>query len=173
MSDEPTDDKDEPEQQEDGAKDNSRGFHLKAGLRPLSKLLGSLAAVNVSDSPPPPADPGGWTTDDEPDHHRETDESSRKRTKRVRGAESAEYHVDTRVEDNEFVVTADIPGASKDDISVGINPKTNTLVISKEGTVLRRVDLPWHSPKTTNVWFNNGILEVRLRSTSSDELNEN
>lgn len=30
MGDEPTDDEDEPEQQEDGPKDNSRGFHLEA-----------------------------------------------------------------------------------------------------------------------------------------------
>lgn len=168
MSDEPTDDEDEPERQEHGSEDDSRGFHLEAGLRPLSDLLGSLAEVNVSDSPPPPADPEGWTAGDERDRQLETDDPSRTRTKRIRGAESAECHVDTRIEDNEFVITADIPGASKDDISVGINPKTNTLVISTDETVLTRVDLPGHSPETTNVWFNNGVLEVRLRSAGSN-----
>ncbi|QLG63941.1 Hsp20/alpha crystallin family protein [Halorarum salinum] len=70
---------------------------------------------------------------------------------------------DARFDDDEFVVTADVPGTSKDDLSIGIDPKTNDLVIGKNGTVLERVSLPWQSPEATRVWFNNGVLEVRVR----------
>ena len=71
--------------------------------------------------------------------------------------------VDTRVEDDEFIVTADIPDTTRDDLSVGIHPRTNTLVIGRDGSVLRRVDIPWLSPEATRVWFHNGVLEVRLQ----------
>lgn len=166
MSDEDTDEQDDPELGESEAEDHSRGFRLEAGLRPLSGLLGNLAEVKVSESPPPPENPVDWTTVDESsgDQQQREDKAERKRTKRARTVESDNYLIDTRFDDNEFIVNADIPGASKDDLSVGIHPNTNQLVISKDGTVLERVDLPWKSPETTKVWFHNGILEVRLRA---------
>lgn len=165
MSDEDRDERDDPEPGECGTEDRSRGFRLEAGLRPLSSLLGNLIEVNVSESPPPPEDPVDWAAVDENggEQQRRDDRLERKRTKRIRKAESDDYLIDTRFDDDEFIVTADIPGVNKDELSVGINPETNNLVISKEGTVIESVDLPWESPEATCVWFNNGVLEVRLR----------
>lgn len=168
MTDEPTDDGDGPEGQEPETNDESHGFHLKVGIRPISDLLGNLIEVNVGDSPPPPTDFKEWTDVDEKDQQRESDKSSRERIKRGQRIKSHEFHLDTRFDNDEFVVTADIPGANKDDLSIGINPTTNVLVISKDRTIFERVDLPWDSPEPTKVWFNNGVLEVRLRSADAN-----
>lgn len=86
------------------------------------------------------------------------------RGNRAREPASDDCLIDTRFND-EFIVIADIPGACKDDLSVGIDSKTNTLIISKDGFVLERVPLPWQSTEATTVRFNNGILEVRIRPT--------
>jgi HSP20 family molecular chaperone IbpA len=69
--------------------------------------------------------------------------------------------------DNEFIVVADIPGISTDDLSVGINSRAKTLIIRTNKTVLGRVPLPWDSVEMTAAWFNNGILEVRLQPAKS------
>ena len=163
MSDD-TDERDEPESGDRGAEDRPRGFRLEAGLRPLSSLLGTLIEVNASETPPPD-DPVDWTTVDEnyPNQRRSGDEAGRTRTIRVPKTGPDDSLVDARSDDDEFVVTADVPGATKDDLSVGIDPGTNELVIGRDGTVLERVPLPWQSPEPTTVWFNNGVLEVRVR----------
>lgn len=72
--------------------------------------------------------------------------------------------LDTRFEDNEFVITAAIPGVRKDDLATGVDRNTNKLVIKKNETVLTRVPLPWDSVEPTRSWFHNGVLEVRLQS---------
>lgn len=145
--------------------DRNWGFHLEAGLRPLSDLLGGLVEVDAHTVPPPSEDPVEWTDVDESEalRPREQPEPRRKRTRRVRKTSSDQCLIDTHLTDSELVVTADVPGASKDDISVGRNPKTNDLVISRDGSVVGRVDIPWESPEVTKVWFNNGVLEVRVR----------
>ena len=73
------------------------------------------------------------------------------------------YLFDTRREGDEFVVMADIPGATVDELTVGIDPGTTQLVIGRGDTVLERVGTPWNAAEITRAWFNNGILEVRLR----------
>jgi HSP20 family molecular chaperone IbpA len=75
--------------------------------------------------------------------------------------------VDVRFDDNEFIVIADIPGASRGDLLIGVNPKTNTLVLGKNETVLERIPLPWKSAEAARVRLNNGVLEVRMRSADS------
>lgn len=164
MSEGDTNERDDPEQRD--SEDRSRVFQLKAGLRPLSKLLGTLIEVNVI-KPPSSVDSENWTAVDQRDVDQQRHESrtERKRTKRVRKAGSDRCLIGTRFDDDEFVVTADILGTSEDELSVGINPETNHLVIGKDGTVLERVSLPWQTVETTRVWFNNGVLEVRVRST--------
>jgi HSP20 family molecular chaperone IbpA len=74
--------------------------------------------------------------------------------------------IDVRFDD-EFIIVADIPGANKSDLSVGIDSKAKILVIWMNETVLGRVTLPWNSVDTTAVWFNNGVLEVRLQPAES------
>ena len=168
MSDHDTDDEravDEPDR--DTNDDRRRGFRLEAGLRPLSDLLGSLVEVEAREVPPP-EETVEWQDVEYSDEERRHDESEteRKRTKRVRKSSAEQCLIDTRFDDDEFVVNADIPGASKDDVSVGMNPSTDQLVISRGASVVGRVDLPWESTEATNVWFNNGVLEVRLQSSA-------
>ena len=176
QSDENGDEDDAPPSRPDDERAEPSGFHLEAGLRPLRDLLGNLVEVSVTDAPPPTEKSTDWSTVDdessrrsvgEPGQSTDRDRTSRPRKKRRRTSPSVEYLVDTRHEDEEFVVTADIPGASKDDLSVGIDPRTSELVISLSGTVLERVDPPWRSVEATKVWFNNGVLEVRLRPDGS------
>lgn len=164
MSDEDPNERDDAD--EDARdEDRARGFHFEVGLRSLSGLLGDLLEVSASNSPPP-NDPADWSTVDESaGGRRQRDTSDRGRS--TRGRADEEYLVDTRIEGDEFVVHADIPGATKDELSVGIHPRTNDLVIGREGDVIERVEIPWASHEATNVWFNNGVLEVRLRAADS------
>lgn len=169
MKNEDTDRDENPGQEGSEVEDRSRGFRLEAGLRPLSGLLGNLIEANVNEPPPPPEGTVEWETVDETegDHYFQGEKPERKRTKRIRKSISDDQLFDTRFDDDKFIVIADIPGASKDNLSVGIDPVANTLIIAKKGTVLGRVELPWDSPETTKVWFNNGVLEVHLQSSSS------
>lgn len=167
MSDEGTDEGDDAESEESAIDERasgsaSRGFRLDAGLRPLTDLLGSLIEVNVSDAPARPQEPDDGS---DPTHRPTADESRSAGTKRVRSTrtENGGCFVDTRWIDGEYLVTADVPGASRDELSVGIDPQTNELVIGRDGSALERVGLPWTSAEATKVRFNNGVLEVRLR----------
>ncbi|NUB90771.1 hypothetical protein HTZ84_14000 [Haloterrigena sp. SYSU A558-1] len=173
MSDERSSDGDDTAaEDDDDERADATGFRLEAGLRPLKELLGALIEVTVTDAPPPTTETTDRSTvDDETrrpsDEPRRTIEADRTRTKRHRRSPADECLVDTRREAREFVVTADVLGASRDDLSVGIDPRTNDLVIGVNGTVVERVDPPWRSVEATTVWFNNGILEVRLRPDES------
>ncbi|ADB59541.1 hypothetical protein Htur_0643 [Haloterrigena turkmenica DSM 5511] len=174
-SDENGDEDDPPPSRSDDEETDPSGFHLDAGLRPLRDLLGHLVEVTVTDSPPPSEETTDWSSVDDDSSGRSVSEPSqpvdhdtnRPRKRRRRTSPSDGYLVDTRREDGEFVVTADIPDASRDDLSIGIDPRTNELVIGVAGTALERIDPPWRSVEATKVWFNNGVLEVRLRPDGS------
>lgn len=88
------------------------------------------------------------------------------RKERTRPIDAGRVLTDTHREGDEFVVTADIYGVGKDDLSVGIDPKTNELVVGANDTALERVSLPWDSAEASKVHFNNGVLEVRLQQKS-------
>ncbi|UTF55011.1 Hsp20/alpha crystallin family protein [Natronosalvus rutilus] len=165
MSEEDTDDP--KDQNSSESEDRPRAFRLRAGLRSLSTLLGNLVEVSAGD--PPPVNSADRTTVEGGGEYRrrQEDQPERTRVKRVRKT-TADYLIDTRLDGDEFLVTADVPGASKDDLSVGIDSRTNQLVISREGTVLERVEIPWRSPETTEAWFNNGVLEIRVQRSSTN-----
>ncbi len=86
--------------------------------------------------------------------------------RRGRVASPNEHLFDTRFDGGEFVVIADMPGTDVAELTVGIDPRTTQLVIGRGDTVLERVDAPWNAVEITRAWFNNGILEVRLRTAS-------
>lgn len=141
-------------------------FGISAGF--LSDLLEGLVQLDVDEGSTPPADSIDWSTSDErsDDARQRREPPRRKRTKRVRQPE-ADCLLDTRIEDDEFVVLADIPGADIHDLTVGIHPGRNALVIGQGDAVVARVPLPWESAESTKTAFNNGILEVRLRPTEA------
>lgn len=159
------DDSNERDDAHDGARDDDRasGFHLEVGLRSLSGLLGDLLEVSARNSPPP-NNPVDWSSVDAADRDQR---GPSERERRARDRADEDYLVESRTEGDEFVVHADIPGATKDELSVGIHPRTNDLVIGRDGHVIERVQIPWASHEATNVLFNNGVLEVRLRATDT------
>lgn len=142
-----------------------RELHLEVGLRPITDLLGSLVDIGVGGGSPPPRDAVDWTTVEERrgDRKRGGTTSARDRSRRVGETGDGEYLLDTRFDGDEFVVTADLPGASRDDLTVGIDPDENALVIKRDGTELERIALPWESVEAERVLFNNGVLEARMR----------
>lgn len=77
---------------------------------------------------------------------------------------AGEYHVRTQIDGDEFVVVADLLGASMEEVAAGLTPAGDELVVQHEGETVARVDLPWDSATVTRAWFNNGVLEIRVRS---------
>lgn len=140
---------------------SSSGFRLEIGLSSLSDLLDGLVGVSSGDVESSSRNTIDWSTLNDRDGRRVRNHGAN-RTVRIRGSDSPV--IDTRMDDCGFLVVADLAGASEDDISVGIDPRTNQLVIAKNSTVVGCVDVPFESPEATSVWFNNGVLEVRLRS---------
>jgi HSP20 family molecular chaperone IbpA len=167
MSNEDENGQDERNPEKSTLDEQRRGSHLAAGLRLLSDLLGNLVEVDITDAPPPPMteeETGERTNANESGVEQQQREFERNRTTQVRKSPADECLIDTRLTDDELIIIADIPDAKKDDLSLGRNPRTNKLVISKNGTVIGRVVLPWESPETITAWFNNGVLEIRVRS---------
>lgn len=82
-----------------------------------------------------------------------------------------DYLVDTQRSNDELVVSAELPGVSEDDLTVGVDVESNDFVILVSGHPIERVALPWSSTEAAKVWFNNGVLEVRLepKRTQGDE----
>lgn len=72
--------------------------------------------------------------------------------------------LDAHYEDDTFVVLADIPGASLEELTVGIHPRKHTLVIARNETVLGRIPLPRMPRGSPHALFNNGVLEVRMET---------
>jgi HSP20 family molecular chaperone IbpA len=138
---------------------------LQAGLRSLSEGLGNLVGEDAKRSSrgPPRSRPPTQRT--QANRKQRTDSSERKR---ARKSESTECLIDTRLDDGEFIVVADLPGAHKDDLTAGINPRTNELVIKKTGTTVGRVELPWTSSEMRKAWFKNGVLEVYIQSDDTE-----
>ncbi|SEO87156.1 GvpH protein [Halogranum amylolyticum] len=138
-----------------------RGIRLGLGLQPLVDLLDALMELDVSR---PPASERVALETDAPGGEREETRrvEGNDPTTRDDGSLSEECRIDTRRDDRVFTVVADLPGATIDDVSVGIDPRANELVVQREGTVVGRIVIPWESPVVSRVWFNNGILEVRL-----------
>ncbi|WP_084777683.1 Hsp20/alpha crystallin family protein [Natrialba sp. SSL1] len=140
---------------------------LQAGLRSVANGLRNAVEGDTSTGTVPSRTP----SQPHPSARRQANQNRGADTvRRTRESKSEECLLDTRFTDDKFTVTADLFGASLDDITVGVNPRTNELVIEKTGTVVGRVDLPWASPEIQNAWFKNGILEVHMKSDDADSL---
>jgi HSP20 family molecular chaperone IbpA len=139
---------------------------LQAGLRSLSEGLEKVVGEDAKRSSrgPPRSRPPAQRT--RVNQRQRTDDQERSR---ARTPESADCLIDTRLDDGEFVVIADLPGADRDDLTAGIDPRTNELVIRKTGTTVGRVELPWTSSEMQKAWFKNGVLEVYIRSDDTEQ----
>ena len=156
--------RDTPESHSDATNSHPPVSRPRVGMRPLTGLLGSLLDISVrtprlQSRTRVGTSPAGHRVD----RHLRRRGPNRARRTREQTHEPGDALVETRFEGDTFVVNADLPGATTEDLSVGINARTNALVIARSGTVCERVALPWRSPEATRVWLNNGVLEVRLR----------
>jgi HSP20 family protein len=84
----------------------------------------------------------------------------------------ADSHIDAFDEGDVLRLVADLPGASKDDISLQCDGETLTIDAGPEGQYRERVRLPArvdeHSADAT---FNNGVLEVSFeKATDSTDI---
>lgn len=98
---------------------------------------------------------------------RRTDSEKPERGTGVDESRSKPCSIEKRSTHGELVVVADVPGASVDNLSVGITTGTDELVIRRNGTDVGRVALPWPSPEVTRCRFKNGVLEVRMESETT------
>lgn len=101
---------------------------------------------------------------DERDRDRDRDGPSRPRKKRSWPSESDDdYLVESRREDDELVVTADLPGVDADELVLGLDGDADELVLGVGDRSVERVPLPWERVEMTDATFNNGVLVARLR----------
>lgn len=84
----------------------------------------------------------------------------------MRRTKTEAYLLDTRYSGEEFVVVADVLGASEDNLFVGLDTEANELVVEVHDERLERVTLPWEAVEVTGVTLNNGVLEARIHPSS-------
>jgi HSP20 family protein len=108
-------------------------------------------------------------------------------TDRMMPAIRGEFRVDVREHDDEVIVVADLPGAAKEDVSVSLlNPGAIEIIAERKaekeekeegyymreriyGSMARVVTLPHDvTDKDASASFKNGVLEVRLKKTTSE-----
>lgn len=137
------------------------GVRLEGGLRAIADVLSAF--VDADDRTAPQTDRSvEWHDADADDAASEWTGSDRD-ARMLRTVTADHYLVDARFEDGAFVVAVDIPDAEVAEVSAGIDPMADQLVIGERDAVVARVDLPWSTPQATGVWFNNGVLEIHLR----------
>lgn len=79
-----------------------------------------------------------------------------------------DYLVDVREDDGEIVVLADLPQATAESITAGIDREANALVIGLEGKVIERILLGDAEISVADSAFKNGVLEMRLRTDGGE-----
>lgn len=168
MTHDDTDDQENVDDDQSVGHGRPREIRIGIGLQPLTDLLGALVELNISE-PPPGEEMTPRSAIANPRRGEPRSDRGRAGGSQDQQHEAASdrCRIDTRLNDDTFTVVADLPGATEDEITVGIKPQTNQLVIGRNGDVVGRVDIPWQSSEATRVWFNNGILEVRLQPATA------
>ena len=63
-----------------------------------------------------------------------------------------------------YVVTVDLPDVDPPELSAGVDTNHETLSIAVDGDMIERVALPQSSLEVSDESFNNGVLDIQLRS---------
>jgi len=94
-----------------------------------------------------------------------------KGTENIEVASAREPLVDTTQSNNEFVVTAELPGAEKKDICLKCEKGRMAITVnSPERNFFKELALPMEVlPKTAKAKFKNGILEVKFGKEAPGE----
>lgn len=96
--------------------------------------------------------------------HRPRDRHGETRSYR-RSEPTNDHNVTARTYEDELIVTADVAGVAREDVTVGFDG--GTLVVSVDGRELERVDVPWED-RTAEATVRNGILTVRVTYDTHD-----
>jgi HSP20 family molecular chaperone IbpA len=154
----------------DSPEERPDGIRLELGVQPLSGLLEGLGSLVNHERVEAESTVRTSTIDEYLAHHAAEERAARRERARESAAGRGRTdgtvdpaHVQTQYDDGEFVVVADLFGADIDDVSAGIDTSRNQLIVKQESATVARVDLPWPNAETTGAWFNNGVLEIRLR----------
>jgi HSP20 family molecular chaperone IbpA len=83
---------------------------------------------------------------------------------------NGEHLVDVREAEDGVVVLADLPRATAESVTVGIDRGRDDLVIGLDGDVIERIPLGGADITVANSTFRNGVLEVRLRTETDETL---
>lgn len=154
----------------------SDGDRPAGRLQPLVDLLDGLLTIAESDRVADgrermatEVDTSVSSVDEFLDRRRAEAQSGRSRgeatsSERSEPTTEGKYHVGTQFDGQEFVVVADLLGTSMEEVAAGLTREGDALVVQRRGETVARVDLPWKSATVTRAWFNNGVLEIRLRS---------
>lgn len=80
-----------------------------------------------------------------------------------RSEDESPYLIDVRYDeaDEELLVVADLPEVEADELTVGLDPDRNELVIGVENRPVDRVELPWPVADVESR-FQHGVLELRF-----------
>lgn len=174
---EPTDGEDGPEDPADGddpnrSDDDRRLRRGEVGLQPLADLLDRLRRLAERESVETETSASVSSVDEFLKRH-QAEERQRRREAAGESADTAVdtttaegYHVQTQYEGDEFVVVADLLGASIEDLRAGLVPDRNELVVRRDDETVVRVGLPWLEAEPTRARYNNGVLEIRLRQVT-------
>lgn len=98
---------------------------------------------------------------------RHEDSGGHERRKRDFGPSTDRYPVSTQRDDDELLVSADVAGVAREDVTVGFDD--GALVIGVEGSELDRVPVPWSDP-AAKARMKNGVLSVKI--TAGGETDE-
>lgn len=79
-----------------------------------------------------------------------------------RADESPDAHASVDRDGDDLRVTVDLPDVDPDDLTVGVDPERDALVVADEGRVLARVPLEG-ADDVVDCWLNNHVLTVHLR----------
>lgn len=158
---------------------SSDGDRSAGRLQPLVDLLDGLLTIAESDRiadgrerATTEVDVSVSSVDEFLDHQRAEAQAGRSwgettSSERSKSTTEGEYHVGTQFDGQEFVVVADLLGTSIEEVAAGLTRAGDALVIQCTGETVARVDLPWESATVSRAWFNNGVLEIRLRSEAA------
>lgn len=121
-----------------------------------------LPPTGPDTSQPPPHERDEWEIVDETGCGSPGDSRRQPRASGPRAPEVGEYAARTYRSGDALAVVAELSGVSEEALSIGINVRSNQLVVSVEGRTVDRVPLPWPSTVVTGVRFEDGVLEARL-----------
>lgn len=83
--------------------------------------------------------------------------------------DTEEYLVDVRESEDGVVVLADLPRATAEGVTAGIDRERNELVIGIDDEVVERIPLGSADIAVADSTFRNGVLEVRLRTDTEED----